>query len=154
VTAVLVLHGPNLNLTGLREPEIYGRLTLAEIDDRLLEKCARRGFECRCYQSNHEGELIDRLHEARAWAGGAILNGGALTHYSYVLRDAVASVDYPVVEVHMSHTAARESFRHTSVTAPVCAGLITGFGWYSYVLGLEALFHLLDRPRDVTSIER
>ena len=140
----LVLHGPNLNLTGMREPEVYGRTTLAEIDQRLRSLARERNVELRTVQSNHEGVLIDMLHEALDWADGAVINPGAFTHYSYALRDAVAAVHYPVVEVHMSLPAAREEFRHTSVIAPACRGQIAGFGWYSYVLGLEVLLHLQD----------
>src|SRR4051794_40636622 len=115
MTRILVLHGPNLNLTGQRETKIYGSTTLAEIDEGLRRAAEERGVELRCMQSNHEGTLVDALHEARDWADGALFNPGALTHYSYALRDAVSAVQIPVVEVHMSMTAARESFRHLSV---------------------------------------
>jgi 3-dehydroquinate dehydratase II len=147
MTSVLVLHGPNLNLTGEREPDTYGTVTLAQIDERLRTHAAGRAVDVRSTQSNHEGLLIDALHESRAWADGALLNPGALAHYSYALRDAVAAASFPVVEVHMSLTLAREEFRHTSVTAPVCRGQIAGFGWYSYILGLDALLHLLEDER-------
>lgn len=142
---VLVLHGPNLNLTGEREPHIYGSVSLSAIDTKLREHAARYKVEITAQQSNHEGQLIDILHEARAWAIGVLLNPGALTHYSYALRDAIVATSLPAVEVHMSQIAAREAFRHSSVVAPVCVGQIAGFGWYSYILALDALMHHLER---------
>lgn len=144
MTRILVLHGPNLNLTGVREPEVYGSTTLAEIDRRLVEAGAAHDADVRAYQSNHEGTLIDALHEARDWTDGALFNPGALTHYSYALRDAVAAVPYPVVEIHMSLPAAREPFRRRSVIAPACAGQIAGFGVRSYLLGLDAILGLIE----------
>jgi 3-dehydroquinate dehydratase-2 len=136
---ILVLHGPNLNLLGTREPEVYGSLTLGEINARLVELGKSLGVEVTCQQSNHEGALIDALHEARAWADGVIFNPGGYTHTSVALRDAVTAIGIPVVEVHLSNVYAREEFRHPSLLSGVCKGKITGFGWQSYALGLRAL---------------
>lgn len=138
----LVLHGPNLNLTGRREPDVYGTTSLGDINVRLESMASGLDMELRIVQSNHEGALIDALHDALGWADGCVFNPGAFTHYSYALRDAVAAVGYPVIEVHMTLTAAREEFRRTSVIAPVCRGQIAGFGPVSYELGLEAIARL------------
>jgi 3-dehydroquinate dehydratase-2 len=145
---VLAAHGPNLHLLGTREPEIYGRVTLADIDSRLVSAAQARGAELRTFQSNGEGALVDALHDARHWADGVILNAGAFTHYSYALADAIAGIGIPVIEVHLSNIHAREAWRRTSVIAPVVVGSIDGFGWRSYLLALDALLgHLEERPR-------
>ena len=136
---ILVINGPNINLTGMREPGIYGSLTLEQINDKIKSKAAANGAECEFFQSNCEGELIDRIQKAIGNTDGIILNAGAYTHYSYALRDCVASCKIPVVEVHMSNIAAREEFRRTSVIAPVCVGQIAGFSYRSYLLALEYL---------------
>ncbi|MEN4041305.1 MAG: type II 3-dehydroquinate dehydratase [Anaerolineaceae bacterium] len=135
---VLVLHGPNLNLLGEREPEVYGRLTLEEIDRRLVALGRDLGIAVQTRQSNHEGELIDALHAARGMQG-VIFNPAGYTHTSVALRDAVAAIGVPVIEVHLSNTQAREDFRARSLIAPLCKGTIAGFGWYSYALALYAL---------------
>jgi len=136
---VLVLHGPNLNLLGRRRPEVYGGMTLAEIDQRLQQRAGELGLTLRIQQSNHEGELIDALHQAIDWADAILINPGGLTHTSVALRDAIEALAKPTVEVHLSNIYAREPFRHVSLISPVCSGQIAGFGWRSYLLGLEAV---------------
>jgi 3-dehydroquinate dehydratase-2 len=147
MTEILVLHGPNLNLLGEREPELYGSVTLQEINARVQSLAEERKAAVRFQQCNCEGGMIEAIQEARTWAAGILINPGAFTHYSYAIRDAIAAVRLPAVEVHISNVFQREEFRHRSVIAPVCAGSICGFGWRSYELGLLALLGLLqDRP--------
>jgi 3-dehydroquinate dehydratase-2 len=140
---VLVLHGPNLNLLGEREPHIYGTMTLRELNARIRSQARALGVRVKIAQSNHEGSLIDLIHRRRHWADGILINPGALTHYSYALRDALAAVGLPAVEVHLSDIKAREEFRRVSVIAPVCAAQIAGLGAESYARGLEMIVDIV-----------
>ena len=141
--SILVLHGPNLNLLGLREPGIYGSLTLAEINRLLESKAMELQADILFMQSNHEGVLVDAIHGALGKHQGIVINAGAYTHTSVALRDAIAAVNLPTVEVHLSNIYRREDFRHHSYIAPVVIGQISGFGAQSYLLGLEALVYYL-----------
>ncbi|WP_456407111.1 type II 3-dehydroquinate dehydratase [Caldithrix abyssi] len=134
---ILVIHGPNLNLLGQRNPEIYGTFTLEQLNQKIKNHFPELEFEF--FQSNHEGQIIDRIHLAREASDGIVINPGALTHYSYSLRDAIEATPLPVVEVHLSNIFARESFRKNSVISEVCLGTVSGFGAHSYLLGVEAL---------------
>ena len=140
---ILVLHGPNLNMLGLREPETYGRTTLSDINERLTTLAEQRGATLKILQSNHEGVLIDTIQEARTWANGILINPGGLTHTSVALRDAISGVALPTVEVHLSNIYKREEFRHHSFISAVAIGTLAGFGWRSYVHGLAALLDYL-----------
>jgi 3-dehydroquinate dehydratase-2 len=139
MSTILLLHGPNLNMLGTRQPEIYGATTLAEINAAVAERAAAGGGAVLAFQSNHEGALIDFIQERAHEAAGVIINPGALTHYGLSLRDALASVRAPIIEVHLSNVYAREAFRHTSVIAPIATGQIAGLGWRGYLLALEWL---------------
>jgi len=144
---VVVVHGPNLNLLGTREPHIYGKTTLAEIDRGLVARGAELGLAVEAFQSNHEGELIDHIQRAHGRAAGLIINAGGLTHTSVALRDAVAAVKVPAIEVHLSNLYTREEFRHHSFLAPVCRGQIAGLGAIGYLLALEALARIVPESR-------
>ena len=139
MTQILVLNGPNLNLLGVRQPEVYGTTTLQMVEDACVSHGRTLGFDVICRQSNHEGGMIDALHEVRATAAGVVLNAGAYTHTSIALRDAISSIELPVVEVHLSNIHAREPFRHVSHIAPVALGQIAGFGPLGYTMALDAL---------------
>lgn len=141
--SIMIIHGPNLNRLGKREPHIYGSLTLEEVNEQLKELGEEMGFKVHTFQSNCEGALIDALQDAGDWADGVVINAGAYTHTSIALRDAISSIEPPVIEVHLSNVYAREAFRHKSLIAPVCKGTICGFGINSYRLGIRALADLL-----------
>ena len=140
---ILILHGPNLNLLGTREPEVYGSMTLDDINKKMAALGNELGAELTCLQSNHEGALIDALQDARMWAAGVVFNPGGYTHTSVALRDAISAIQIPVIEVHLSNVYAREEFRHTSLVSPVCKGKVSGFGWRSYELGLRGLIDII-----------
>lgn len=144
---ILLLHGPNLNLLGTRQPDIYGSINLADINAAAERRLAPFAVELRTAQSNHEGALVDLLHDASDWADGIVFNPGAYTHTSIALRDAIVAIELPVIEVHISNVHGREAFRHQSLLAGVCLGQIAGFGWHGYILALDALLRRWDLLR-------
>ncbi len=144
---VVLINGPNLNMLGAREPGVYGTDTLPAIEERVMKLAEELNVELSCFQSNHEGAIIDRIHEAFGAVDGFLINPGAFTHYSYAIRDAISAVNLPVVEVHISNLYKREEFRHHSVVAPVSVGQISGFGSYGYELALMALVRWLSDRR-------
>lgn len=145
---ILIIHGPNLNLLGEREPNVYGDQSYTALNLMISEHVQSLGYECEIFQSNHEGDIIDRLHLARIDSVGVILNAGAYTHYSYAIRDAIATIKIPVIEVHISNVHAREDFRKNSVIAPVCKGTIAGFGRDSYILAITGLVRMLEGAKN------
>jgi 3-dehydroquinate dehydratase-2 len=141
---ILIIHGPNLNLLGEREPNVYGNQSYKALNEMITKHVESLGYECEIFQSNHEGAIIDRLHQARLDSLGVVLNAGAYTHYSYAIRDAIATIKIPVIEVHISNVHAREDFRQHSVISEVCKGTIFGFGRDSYILGVSGLVRMLE----------
>ncbi len=142
IKKILVIHGPNLNLLGEREPGIYGSDSIENLNSSIIDRARDQGLECEIFQSNHEGTIIDKLHAARKNFDGVIINAGAYTHYSYAIRDAISAIKIPCIEVHISNVFARDEFRSKSVIAPVCKGSISGFGFGSYFLAVQALAEL------------
>ncbi len=142
VKKILVIHGPNLNLLGEREPGIYGSAGIDVLNQNIIDRAKEQGLQCEIFQSNHEGAIIDKLHSARLNFDGVIINAGAYTHYSYAIRDAISAIKIPCIEVHISNVFARDAFRSESVIAPVCKGSISGFGFGSYYLAVQALAEL------------
>mgnify|MGYP003419755632 FL=1 len=142
IKKILVIHGPNLNLLGEREPGVYGSAGIDVLNSNIIDRANEQGLECEIFQSNHEGAIIDKLHAARTAFDGVIINAGAYTHYSYAIRDAIAAIKIPVIEVHISNIDAREEFRANSVIAPVCKGSICGLGFMSYYLAVQAMAEL------------
>lgn len=142
IKKILVIHGPNLNLLGEREPGVYGSAGIDVLNHNIIDRANEQGLECEIFQSNHEGAIIDKLHAARTAFDGVIINAGAYTHYSYAIRDAIAAIKIPVIEVHISNIDAREEFRSNSVIAPVCKGSICGLGFMSYYLAVQAMAEL------------
>ena len=145
---ILVIHGPNLNLLGTREPQTYGSITLEQVNRNLQQKAEQLQIGVACFQSNHEGALVDTIHQAQGKYQGIVINAGAYTHTSVAIRDALSGVDIPTVEVHLSNIYRREAFRHHSYIAPIAIGQISGFGANSYILGLQALVNHLQLKRD------
>ncbi|MCR4861374.1 MAG: type II 3-dehydroquinate dehydratase [Ruminococcus sp.] len=142
INKILVIHGPNLNLLGEREPGVYGNTSIDVLNDNIIDRAKEQGMQCEIFQSNHEGAIIDKLHAARTAFDAVIINAGAYTHYSYAIRDAIAAIKIPCIEVHISNVFARDEFRSKSVISEVCRGTICGFGFGSYYLAVQALAEL------------
>ncbi len=150
---ILLIHGPNLNLLGWREPGIYGTVGFDEINLRMKKVAEENKAELKVFQSNSEGALVDAIHEVRNWADEIVINPGAYSHYSIALRDALSAVKLPTIEVHLSNIHAREEFRHRLVLTPVCVGMICGLGWRSYLYGLQSLIAILQEKKKSESSE-